>query len=364
MTASKLPFKVKEESAPIKLVAIKDISVPKNRLRKPDPDKVKGLMESIERGELYQPILVRPKPKGRGYLLVFGGNRFEAIKKLGRKTIEARIKKLTDDEALIAEIEENLIRADLSKEQREDQTLMLKEAYLRAHPETKQGGSGGKKKDAKVAPFSEVHSNRTGRSKRQTARDVARAKLRRKIDKQAYVDLKFAGFTDDDSLKVCAKLPVAEQIERAAAVRAKCEHEALAKAGEAPKVDKGKSKKPAADPAETKPAAPNTGSAGNGNDPGEAAAKMKAAHEANAKKKDDAEEAAKAAAKAAENPKSAPSKSAKALEEFKVACNHWLPQLDNWDDRAEAVKFANEVLVANKLADTTGTAKPEEAAVA
>jgi ParB/RepB/Spo0J family partition protein len=70
-----------------------------------------------DQGQL-QPIVVRPRKDG-GYWLVAGLHRFEAAKKLKWKEINCTIfDGMAADEADLAEIDENLIRAELSPAER------------------------------------------------------------------------------------------------------------------------------------------------------------------------------------------------------------------------------------------------------
>jgi N6-adenosine-specific RNA methylase IME4 len=82
----------------------------------------------------------------------------------------------------MAEIDENLIRADLSPAEQAMHVDARKVLYEKIHPETKQGGApgkagGGKKtKDANVASFVEDTAVRTGKAKRTVALDAKRGK--------------------------------------------------------------------------------------------------------------------------------------------------------------------------------------------
>jgi len=70
-------------------------------------DEMEGSIK--ESGGFLQPILVRPKGKGR-YQLVFGNHRLEAAKLLGLQTIPAVVKALNDIDATFASIAENVQR--------------------------------------------------------------------------------------------------------------------------------------------------------------------------------------------------------------------------------------------------------------
>jgi len=73
------------------------------------------LMDSIKQQGLKTPILVTPKKDGKGYILVFGYRRLTACKKLGWKTIEARVENdLKREDILGLNAMENIQRVDIS----------------------------------------------------------------------------------------------------------------------------------------------------------------------------------------------------------------------------------------------------------
>lgn len=79
---------------------------------------VKRLADSIDKIGLRHPITVREK--GDKYFLVAGRHRMEACKKLGRDFVQATIVRMTNDDARLWEIAENLHRAELSKLERDE----------------------------------------------------------------------------------------------------------------------------------------------------------------------------------------------------------------------------------------------------
>lgn len=75
---------------------------------------IAGLSELIRDHGQLNPILVRPHPEVKGrYQVAFGHRRLRAIKRLGRP-IKAVVRKLTDEELVIAQGQENHEREDLS----------------------------------------------------------------------------------------------------------------------------------------------------------------------------------------------------------------------------------------------------------
>lgn len=99
-------------------ITIDDIDIAGDR-REVNTATVKRLADSIDKLGLRHPITVRER--GERYTLVAGRHRIEAFKKLGREHIPATIAKMTNDEARLWEISENLHRADLSKLERDEQ---------------------------------------------------------------------------------------------------------------------------------------------------------------------------------------------------------------------------------------------------
>lgn len=80
-----------------------------------DGAKLDLLMASLRESGQLQPILVRPDSAEEGYfLLVSGGRRCEALRRLGETTVSAEVRSMTVAEAAIASMAENVARDDLS----------------------------------------------------------------------------------------------------------------------------------------------------------------------------------------------------------------------------------------------------------
>lgn len=124
-------------------LAFDEIEIPSDR-RPVDPAAVKRLADSIDEIGLRHPITVRRK--GDRYILVAGLHRLEACRKLGREHVPAIICTMTNAEARMWEIAENLHRADLSKQERADQIaewVKLRETVsreVRGKPGRPEGG--------------------------------------------------------------------------------------------------------------------------------------------------------------------------------------------------------------------------------
>ena len=100
------------------------------RKRKLDEERVRELAESIRELGLLQPIGIQ----GDG-TLVFGWHRLEACKLLGWDEIEATVVSAEDAlRAELAEIDENLIRNELTALERAEHLARRKELYEQLYP--------------------------------------------------------------------------------------------------------------------------------------------------------------------------------------------------------------------------------------
>jgi len=129
---------------------IEDIIIKDGR-REVDPAVVKRLADSIDNVGLRHPITVR-KHRDQ-YILVAGRHRIEAFKKLDREHIPCCIVSMTNAEARMWEIAENLHRAELTKLQRAEQIEEWREcvSQLGTKPTVRETA------DALGVPKSEVH---------------------------------------------------------------------------------------------------------------------------------------------------------------------------------------------------------------
>ncbi len=89
------------------------------RLRQFRESQVDSLIESISEIGLLTPISVHENPDGENYNLVAGLHRLEACRKLGWPEIDAiLVDSLDEYERILWEIDENLMRAELSEGER------------------------------------------------------------------------------------------------------------------------------------------------------------------------------------------------------------------------------------------------------
>src|SRR5690242_9592433 len=64
---------------------------------------------------LLQPPIVRPRSSGEGYEIVAGERRYQAARLAGLEAIPVLVRQLSDDEARVISLVENLQREDLSE---------------------------------------------------------------------------------------------------------------------------------------------------------------------------------------------------------------------------------------------------------
>jgi len=97
-------------------IQIKDIRVASTNVRQTERDKdLEELKASIKKHGLLQPVVLEDTQGTPPYNLIVGQRRFLAHEKLGKDTIRARfVGQLTDVEATIRSLVENMVRAELN----------------------------------------------------------------------------------------------------------------------------------------------------------------------------------------------------------------------------------------------------------
>jgi ParB-like chromosome segregation protein Spo0J len=169
------------EGYPIREIALGSIRDDLHRLRELRPDKVEELAESMNEHGLINPITVRPLEE-IGYYLVAGRHRFRAAKTLKWRSIMCQVRDdLDDDAAEIIQIDENLRRADLRADERQEHLLRWKEIWERRQEENRVAQNapveiGYKKPPPAKKGFAAEAAAITGRSKSQINRDLAASK--------------------------------------------------------------------------------------------------------------------------------------------------------------------------------------------
>jgi len=136
-------------------ISVADILVPEQRSRALDPAYALILSESIGRDGLKHLIGVRRTPNAkRKFTLVWGLHRLEAVRLLGLSAIDASIVKANAEDALRMEVEENLIRYDLTVLDRAEAVLQLRTLWEAEHGPIDPNGGRPQKLD-QVEPVSE-----------------------------------------------------------------------------------------------------------------------------------------------------------------------------------------------------------------
>lgn len=173
---------IKDQNPKIQQIAIEDIDIDAaNRLRPVSEAGVESMIASIEElGIIKDPIHLRRKRRASGdsLVLVAGGHRLEAAKRLGWDTIPARVwADITDAAAKFMEIDDNLAGKALDPLDQAEFLAARKRVYEQAHPEVKRGNAGAAARwDANanlaVASFVKATAEATGLSERNIQRRV------------------------------------------------------------------------------------------------------------------------------------------------------------------------------------------------
>ncbi|WP_299152021.1 ParB N-terminal domain-containing protein [uncultured Tateyamaria sp.] len=189
------------------------------RLRDVNEHRAEEYALSIEENGLHQAIVVRPTEVGR-FDLVAGAHRLRAHELLGRDAIRAAVRDLDDDEADLVEVEENLLRRELTAAERAISMGIWDEAFRAKNPEYAHGGDrkssdqDSKRQTLPHVSYREIMERKTGRSGRSNADDIA---LFKTLGVDALRSLSRSSIADNMvQLKAIAKLDDPMQIERCA----------------------------------------------------------------------------------------------------------------------------------------------------
>jgi hypothetical protein len=117
-----------------------------HKRRELDPVRVDVLAESIQELGVLNPLTVIENGEGT-YRLIAGYHRLVALQKLKATEVPIRIVTMPDTLAELAEIDENLIRTELTALERATVVGRRKEIFEQLHPET---GPGGDRKSGKI----------------------------------------------------------------------------------------------------------------------------------------------------------------------------------------------------------------------
>jgi ParB/RepB/Spo0J family partition protein len=125
----------KEQMGSIMTVEVSKLFVGKTNVRK-TPGDVGDLVDSVKEKGILEPVLARPI--GGRYELVVGSRRFEAAKIVGLKKIPAIVRPMTDEDAIIVSLVENIQRRDIEPEEEYDAIMSLRKANPRAYGSSEQ----------------------------------------------------------------------------------------------------------------------------------------------------------------------------------------------------------------------------------
>jgi ParB/RepB/Spo0J family partition protein len=123
------------KSASIMDVELSKLFIGKTNVRKSAGD-VGDLVESVRQKGILEPVLARPV--GGRFELVVGSRRFEAAKVVGLKRMPAVVRPMTDEEAIVVSLVENIQRRDVEPEEEYDALAELRRINPRAYGSSEQ----------------------------------------------------------------------------------------------------------------------------------------------------------------------------------------------------------------------------------
>lgn len=163
----------------IRKIPLDLIDVPDDRLRALDPDWADGLAQSMSINGLQSPVMVAEDKKGR-YTLIAGLHRLTAAQRLEWGEIDAHVFTGTRLQQRLLEIDENLIRRELSPLDKASHLAERQRIYEELYPETKRGAAGAAARWAdaneksSLASFSADVAERLGMTQRAIQISIAR----------------------------------------------------------------------------------------------------------------------------------------------------------------------------------------------
>ena len=102
----------KRPAGEVRLVRVDEVVVPKKRMR--ELGDIEPMKNSIQQVGVIEPIIVRRETMD----LISGLHRLESARALGEEEILARLSDVSDAEAEMVEIDENLVRVELTVSER------------------------------------------------------------------------------------------------------------------------------------------------------------------------------------------------------------------------------------------------------
>ena len=197
-------------------IKISEIKINPGR-REAEPKAIEELAKSIAAVGLMNPVTL-----DQNNTLIAGLHRLEAAKLLGWTEIECTAMGMDDVQAELAEIDENIVRTRLNRQELCEQLLRRKEIYETLHPETRHGMRNGQTaKNANLATletksFAEDTAEKTGMSKRAVSRLL---QIANNLTGDARRIVEAHNMTQDTALKL-SRLQHDEQVEAASMLAA------------------------------------------------------------------------------------------------------------------------------------------------
>lgn len=160
--------------AVFKRISVELIDVPQDRLSTVRSARVETISKTSRAIGQIQPINVQAQESGR-YLLIAGAKRLAAARLAGAGEIDARVIPAGALDAAgrrMIEVIENLDRQSLTKLERAEYLVALKQAHEALYPEAKKGGrrgnqhTGGQARQSEIFAFSQEAAEITGLSRR------------------------------------------------------------------------------------------------------------------------------------------------------------------------------------------------------
>ncbi|KPU84177.1 hypothetical protein JI58_05280 [Marinosulfonomonas sp. PRT-SC04] len=200
------------QTADIRDLKLDQIDV-RDRFRGVDEVAAKLLAFDIAKNGLTQFIMVRPVADNQ-FKLVVGGHRFRAHQILELEEIRCEVRNLTDEEAHLIEIGENLLRRDLTTVDHLRSLLEWDTSMKKEHPELRRGGDRKSADAIKVQSldfdkYTELMAEKTGRSR---SSNFDNLKVARVLGDDLLKQLSGTAIEDNMAqLKALANLPPAKR---------------------------------------------------------------------------------------------------------------------------------------------------------
>jgi ParB family transcriptional regulator, chromosome partitioning protein len=201
-------------------IALDRITVPTGR-RAVDAEAVERPKQSIVAIGIQHPITVREHDGG--YMLIAGAHRVAACRENRMERIPANVVQLNPLEAELLEIDENLVRNELSPAEKARVIKRRKAVYEQLFPETKHGSPGVSRQvgdtrgRTKIERFTKATADAMGVSESSVQRDAHRGEV---LGEETLAKIAHTSLDKSTELDALARLPVVERdslVARAAA---------------------------------------------------------------------------------------------------------------------------------------------------